>query len=61
VDLDVLTGQSDAEHCFSRPRVTSDLVWGNFEAWSSTRRAVLIGQVSDVVLVGLGLWGNLEP
>jgi len=35
--------QSGAEHCFSRPRVMGDLLWGDFEAWPSTRRSVLIG------------------
>jgi len=36
-----------------------DLLWSDFEAWSSTMRTVLIG--TDAVFSSLGLWGILEP
>jgi len=51
--------QSGAEYCFSRSRVMGDLLWGDFEAWFSIMWSVLSGP--DAVLVGLRLWGNLEP
>jgi len=51
--------QSGVEECVSRRRVKGDLLWGAFEAWPSIMWTVLSGP--DAVLVGLGLWGNLEP
>jgi len=51
--------QSGVEDCFSRPRVKGDLLWGDFEACLVLVWTVLSGP--DIVLVGLGLWGNLEP
>jgi len=59
VDLDVLSGPKWCRRLFSRPRVMSDLLRGDFEAWPSITWTVLSGP--DAVLVGLGLWGNLEP
>jgi len=51
--------QSGVQDCFSRRRVKGDLLWGDVEAWFSTMWTALSGP--DAVLVGLGLWGNLEP
>jgi len=36
-----------------------DLLWRDFEVWPSIMWTVLSGP--DAVLVGVGLWGNLEP
>ena len=51
--------QSGVEDCFSRLMVKSDLLCGDFEAWPSIMWTVLSGP--EAVLVGLRLWGNLEP